>query len=281
MEMNVAAESLAVLGHEGRLSVFRLLMRRAPQGARPGDIAAALGLKPATLSAYLSALEQTGLITARRDGRAIFYSVHIAATAGLMDYLLADCCRGRPDICAPLSHSLLLEESPMSPRLYNVLFICSGNSARSIFAEAILASVGPGKFNAYSAGTRERSELNPFALELLARNGHDVSGLRSKNIAEFQAADAPVMDFVFTVCDAAANEECAPWAGQPLTAHWGVADPVKATGTDAEKALDFARAYAELRRRIVSFVALPFAELEKVALQQHLDTLGTDRGANL
>lgn len=161
-------------------------------------------------------------------------------------------------------------------RPYNVLFICSGNSARSIFAEAILRDLGQPKFRAFSAGTRPGSTLNPFALEVLARNGHGTDGLRAKHIAEFQAEDAPKMDFVFTVCDLAATEECAPWPGQPMTAHWGVADPVKAQGSDAEKGLAFAHAYGELRRRIAAFAALPLRELERLALQQRLDHIGQE-----
>ncbi|GGH48684.1 helix-turn-helix domain-containing protein [Frigidibacter albus] len=278
MEIKTASESLAVLGHEGRLSVLRLLMRRMPQGARPTEIAEALGMKPNTLSAYLSALEGAGLIAAERQGRAITYTANLPGIGGLIDYLYADCCRGRPDICTPAAFraGVSLEER-MEDRVYNALFICSGNSARSIFAEALLRDVGKGRFNAFSAGTKPHSELNPYALEVLERAGHDVSTMRSKHLSEFQSADAPAMDFVFTVCDAAANEECPPWPGQPITAHWGVADPVKATGTDAEKGLAFSRAYAELRRRIIAFAALQVGELEKVALQRKLDDIG--RGA--
>ena len=164
----------------------------------------------------------------------------------------------------------------MSDRPLAVLFICSGNSARSIFAEAILADVGGGRFRAYSAGTRPGTALNPFAVEVLTRAGLDPSGLRAKHVAEFEGAGAPRMDFVFTVCDQAADEECAPWPGQPLTAHWGVPDPVKAVGTEAERGLAFAAAFGELRRRILAFAALPFAELEKVALQHQLDRIGKD-----
>jgi protein-tyrosine-phosphatase len=159
---------------------------------------------------------------------------------------------------------------------FDVLFICSGNSARSIFAEALLRDLGRGKFQAFSAGVRPNSELNPFALEVLARNGHDVAGLRAKHVAEFQQPGAIVMDFVFTVCDAAAGEDCPPWPGQPITGHWGMPDPTRAEGTDAEKALVFAQTYAALRRRIQAFVALPFDTLSRIALQAHVDRIGTD-----
>ena len=162
---------------------------------------------------------------------------------------------------------------------FDVLFICSGNSARSIFAEALLRDLGKGKFQAFSAGTRPNTELNPFALEILKRNGHDISGLRSKHLSEFQQPGSIVMDFVFTVCDTAAAEECPPWTGQPITGHWGLPDPVKATGTDAEKALVFAQTYAALRRRIMTFVELPFESLSRMSLQSRVDAIGTDAQA--
>ena len=159
---------------------------------------------------------------------------------------------------------------------YNVLFICSGNSARSIFAEALLRDLGKGKFNAYSAGTRPGTQLNPLALEVLARNGHDTSTLRSKHVSEFQEPGAPAMDFVFTVCDTAAAEECPPWPGQPITGHWGLPDPVKAAGTTAEKALVFAQTYGALRRWIEAFVELPIASLDRISLQAHVDRIDAD-----
>ncbi|WP_212524702.1 helix-turn-helix domain-containing protein [Actibacterium sp. MT2.3-13A] len=276
MELNDATTILSALAHEGRLSVFRLLARRAPEGVRPSEIATALGLKPNTLSVYLGALERAGLLNSERQGKSVFYSVHLARMGALVDFLAADCCRGRPDLCAPLTARALATtgESAMPDRKFNVLFICSGNSARSIMAEALLASIGSAKFNAYSAGTKPFSELNPFAVEMLKRNDHDVSGLRAKTIAEFQRAGAPVMDFVFTVCDQAANEECPPWPGQPITGHWGLPDPVKVTGTDAEKALAFATTYAQMRRRVLAFAALPFDQLDRLALQAQVDAIG-------
>ena len=157
---------------------------------------------------------------------------------------------------------------------FDVLFICSGNSARSIFAEAMLRDLGRGKFQAFSAGSRPNTDLNPFALDVLKRNGHAIGGLRSKHISEFQQPDAIRMDFVFTVCDTAAAEECPPWPGQPITGHWGMPDPARATGTDAEKALVFAQTYGALRRRIMAFVALPFDSLSRMSLQTSVDAIG-------
>jgi arsenate reductase len=269
MEIIDATSTFAALGSPGRLAVFRLLMRHAPQGVRPTEIAQSLDLKQNTLSHHLAALEQVGLIRHQRDGRSLFYTVDLDRAGALVAYLVNDCCRGRPGLCPALPET----EAAMT-RPYNVLFICSGNSARSIFAEAILNDLGAGRFRAFSAGTRPGTALNPYAITVLERAGHDVSGLRSKHISEFEQPDAPQMDFVFTVCDAAASEECAPWPGQPMTAHWGLPDPVKATGTDAEKALAFARTYAELHKRLTGFAALSFDQLDRLALQHRLDDLG-------
>ncbi len=274
MEQIDAPLAFTALGHPGRLAVFRLLMRRVPQATRPGEIARLTGVKPNTLSHHLADLEAAGLIHSERQGRAILYSVALENLTALVGYLVADCGRGRPE----LSAALIAQGARPVPRNrpLNVLFICSGNSARSIFAEAILRDLGGDRFRAFSAGTRPGSALNPIAVDLLRRNGLPVAGLRAKHIAEFELPGAPRMDFVFTVCDAAASEECAPWPGAPLTAHWGVADPVQAEGTEAERGLAFARAFSELHRRIAAFAALPFDTLDRLALQQQLDRIGLD-----
>lgn len=161
----------------------------------------------------------------------------------------------------------------MPDRKYNVLFICTGNSARSIFAESILRALSGDRFNVFSAGTRPYSELNPFALKVLEDKGHDISLLRSKNVSEFSGRDAPALDFVFTVCNRAANEECPAWEGQPISGHWGMPDPVKADGTDAEKSLAFQHAYGALKRRIEAFTALPVESLDRIALQSAIDRI--------
>jgi ArsR family transcriptional regulator, arsenate/arsenite/antimonite-responsive transcriptional repressor / arsenate reductase (thioredoxin) len=273
MEQNRAAHAFATLGHPGRLAVFRLLMRFTPQGVRPTEIAEALGLKQNTLSHHLADLTSSGLVAVERRGRSLFYSVDLDTTEGLIGHLALTIGRGRPDLLGPLKR-YTEEHDPMRDTDFDVLFICSGNSARSIFAEALLRDLGKGKFQAFSAGTRPGTQLNPFAIEILERNGHDVSGLRAKHLSEFQKPDSIKMDFVFTVCDTAAAEECPPWPGQPITGHWGLPDPVKAAGTEAEKALVFAQTYAALRRRIQAFVALPFESLSRIALQTHVDRLG-------
>jgi protein-tyrosine-phosphatase/DNA-binding transcriptional ArsR family regulator len=274
MEMSHATHAFATLSHPGRLAVFRLLMRFAPRGVRPTEIAEALGLKPNTLSHHLADLTASGLVQVERRGRSLYYAVDFDTTEGLIGYLALDVGRARPDLLAPLLSAR--KDPAMRDTDFNVLFICSGNSARSIFAEALLRDLGKGKFLAFSGGTRPNTELNPFALEVLRRNGHDVSSLRSKHISEFQQPGSVVMDFVFSVCDTAAAEECPPWPGQPITGHWGLPDPARATGTDAEKALVFAQTYAALRRRIAAFVDLPFDSLNRLSLQARIDALGTD-----
>ncbi|WP_149587274.1 metalloregulator ArsR/SmtB family transcription factor [Tabrizicola flagellatus] len=277
MEQNRAVHAFATLGHPGRLAVFRLLMRFAPRGVRPTEIAEALGLKQNTLSHHLADLTSAGLVHVTRDGRSLFYAADLDATEALIGYLALDVGRARPELIAPLFPAQ--KDPAMRDTDFDVLFICSGNSARSIFAEALLRDLGKGKFQAFSAGYRPGTELNPFAIEILKRNGHDISGLRSKHISEFQKPGSIVMDFVFTVCDTAAAEECPPWPGQPITGHWGLPDPVKATGTDAEKALVFAQTYAALRRRIAAFVELPFESLSRLSLQARVDAIGADTEA--
>ena len=159
-------------------------------------------------------------------------------------------------------------------RPYNVLFLCTGNSARSIFGEAILNKIGKGKFVAYSAGSDPKGAVNPHTLTLLNRLGFATEHLRSKNWSEFSKAGAPELDFVFTVCDNAANEVCPVWPGQPMTAHWSIPDPAAAQGSEAEIAAAFRQAMMTLQRRIELFANLPVAALDRMSLKQRLDEIG-------
>lgn len=158
--------------------------------------------------------------------------------------------------------------------MLNVLFLCTGNSARSILAEAYLNFAGKGKFKAYSAGSKPGGRVNPFALELLEKTRIDAAGLRSKSWDEFAKADAPKMDFVFTVCDSAAAEPCPYWPGQPMTAHWGVPDPAAVEGSDEEKRKAFSRAFSALSARINLFINLPIDKLDRLALTKQLQDIG-------
>ncbi len=158
--------------------------------------------------------------------------------------------------------------------MLNVLFLCTGNSCRSIMAEAITNRDGAGRFHAFSAGSQPKGEVHPYALDLLASLGHPTSGLRSKSWEEFAVPGAPRLDFVFTVCDNAASEVCPVWPGQPISAHWGIPDPAVAEGTEAERRVAFADAYRMLRNRISLFINLPMQSLDRLSLQKRLDEIG-------
>lgn len=164
-------------------------------------------------------------------------------------------------------------------KCYNVLFLCTHNSARSVIAEAIMNRLGNGRFNGFSAGSQPRGTVNPFAMQLLERLNYDTSAIRSKSWDEFATPTAPRMDFVFTVCDNAANETCPVWPGQPMSAHWGVEDPSETKGSDAVIAAAFADTHRMLYQRISIFTNLPLASLDSLALQRQLDAIGRQDGA--
>ena len=167
----------------------------------------------------------------------------------------------------------------MTDRIFNVLFLCTGNTARSVLAEGILRRDGAGRFNAFSAGSQPKGIVNPFALKTLAAYDYPADGYRSKSWDEFAVAGAPKMDFVFTVCDSAAGEACPIWPGQPMTAHWGIEDPAAIEGTDIDKERAFAEAFRYMRNRIGAFIALPMKSLDQIALQKKLGEIGGMEGA--
>lgn len=162
----------------------------------------------------------------------------------------------------------------MNNKTYNVLFLCTGNSARSILAEVLLNHLGKGQFHAYSAGSHPEGAVNPVAMELLQKNRLPVTHLRSKSWDEFSLPGAPQFDFVFTVCDKAAGEVCPAWPGQPMTAHWGIDDPAAATGSDEDTRKAFVKAFTQLGRRISLFISLPMEKLDKLSLKRQLDDIG-------
>ena len=167
----------------------------------------------------------------------------------------------------------------MSNQTYNVLFLCTGNSARSILAESLINHWGKGKFRGFSAGSFPKGQVHPLALDLLARMGLPAEGFRSKSWDEFAAAAAPPLDFIFTVCDNAAGEVCPVWPGKPMTAHWGIADPAAVEGTESDKAFAFRKALKELETRIKLFTALPIASLDRLKLQEALRAIGKPASA--
>ena len=256
MEHDVITQ-LSALAHPQRLAVFRLLMRRYPDRVAAGEIGAAVGARPSTLSAYLADLEEAGLIDHDRRGTSLRYRAVLPQVQGLVDHLLADCCRARVLPAAP----------PRPGRVRNVLFVCSGNSARSLMAEAILRDLAGSRFEAFSAGTEARGTPHAPALAMLRELGHDTAALYSKPAAPFLDADAPRMDLVITVCDRAANTDLPAWPGQPVQAHWGLPDPVALATPEA-----LADTYLTLRARLDRLTRLP-ADLPRAPLQQAVDDL--------
>ncbi|MFZ4788131.1 MAG: arsenate reductase ArsC [Beijerinckiaceae bacterium] len=162
----------------------------------------------------------------------------------------------------------------MSDPMYNVLFLCTGNTARSVLAEGILRKLGEGRFRAYSAGSQPKGMVNPFAVKVLGNYDYPTDGYRSKSWDEFSGPEAPVMDFVFTVCDSAAGETCPFWPGQPMTAHWGIPDPAAVEGTDIEKEAAFVTAFKQMRNRIEVFTALPLKSIDAMTLGAKLKDIG-------
>lgn len=168
----------------------------------------------------------------------------------------------------------------MAERIFNVLFLCTGNSGRSILAESVLRKIGSDRFAAFSAGSHPKGAVNPFAIKVLERLEYPTDGLRSKSWDEFAASGAPTMDFVFTLCDDAARETCPVWPGQPMTAHWGIEDPAAVEGTDIEKEAAFSTAARYVKNRISAFVVLPIRSLDKLSLTARLREIGTLEGAS-
>jgi len=282
-----AIAELGALAHPTRLAAFRQLVRVGPSGLAAGEAARLLNVPHNTLSGHLAELAQAGLVESRRDGRSVVYSADLDGLARLVSFLVEDCCGGRPEACGK-SHPLLARIGELARRernstelnrIYNVLVLCTGNSARSIMAEAILNKLGQGRFRAFSAGSQPKGEIHPQARALLSQLGCDVSWLRSKSWDEFAKPGSPSMDFVFTVCDDAAGEACPIWPGAPMTAHWGIPDPAAVKGTPAEIRAAFAEAYRLLHSRISLFVALPFEALDEVALRGKLKEIGGLKGA--
>ncbi len=282
MILDDAVKALAALAQETRLEAFRRLVRAGPDGMAAGALAQALAVPANTLSFHLAQLVQAGLAVSRREGRSIRYTADFARMNGLLGYLTENCCGdGRPvSVCCPPAASAPLptDGSAMTePRLYTVLFLCTGNSARSIMAEAALSRWGAGRFRALSAGSHPTGRVNPLALKLLGQLNYDTAGFRSKSWDEFAGPDAPALDFVFTVCDNAAGEVCPVWPGQPMTAHWGVEDPAAFDGPEEQALKLFRRVYLELEHRIKLFTSLRVEALDRLSLQNRLTAIGTAR----
>lgn len=275
MELERATLAFAAIGQATRLDLLRQLLAAGASGLAAGDVAARLGVPASTLSFHLRTLEQAGLIGATRQGRQLIYAARFAALRELVAFLADACCDGAPERCGDL-HRLLdppMETTAMAAT-FNVLFLCTRNSARSIMAEAILGKIGDGRFRAFSAGSDPAPDGPlPEVVQQLKAVGHDTSALRSKDWAEFAGPDAPAMDFVIALCDTLAAQRCPDFGAHAVTASWPLPDPAKFAGSTAERATLLHELYAALRRRLELFVALPFASLDRLALRARLDEL--------
>jgi ArsR family transcriptional regulator, arsenate/arsenite/antimonite-responsive transcriptional repressor / arsenate reductase (thioredoxin) len=265
---NIVA-ALAALAQETRLEILRLLVERGSGGMPAGEIGDRLKLPSPTLSFHLNQLRHAGLVDSQRQSRLIIYNAKLRTMDDLLGYLSDKCCADRPLKTAPV----LAHRPPAPKHLYNVLFLCTRNSARSIMAECAMNRWGEGRFRAFSAGNKPRGEVHPITVQVLKQFGYETNGLSSKSWAEYAQPDSPKLDFVFTLCDRAAAETCPTWPGQPIRAHWGVEDPVAVFGRSARRKA-FVKAYMEVEQRIRIFAALPVEMLERFALEHWVTEIG-------
>jgi protein-tyrosine-phosphatase/DNA-binding transcriptional ArsR family regulator len=276
METSEAAGAFAALSQETRLDLIRLLIAQGATGLPAGEIANRLAVPSSTLSFHLAALERAGLTQSTRQGRLIVHAARIVGVRRLLAFLTEACCAGQPELCGDLARlfpPLPDEDKGMTPA-FNVLFLCTHNSARSIMAEAILHKSGGTRFHAYSAGSEPIAAPLPEVIDRLKILGHDVTALRSKSWNEFTGPNAPRMDFVITLCDTLHGQICPDFGELVVTGAWPLPDPVKFSGNVVERSTMLNELYASLRRRIEIFTALPFASLDRMAIKARLDELG-------
>jgi protein-tyrosine-phosphatase/DNA-binding transcriptional ArsR family regulator len=275
METSEAAGGFAALSQETRLDLMRLLIAEGANGLPAGEIANRLAIPSSTLSFHLAALEHAGLTQSTRHGRQIVHAVRIVGLRRLLAFLTEACCAGHPELCGDLARLLppLPEEDKGMTPAFNVLFLCTHNSARSIIAEAILQRSGGTRFHAYSAGSEPIDAPLPDVIQRLKILGHDVTALRSKSWNEFTGPNAPRMDFVITLCDTLHGQICPDFGELAVTGAWPLPDPAKFSGSAVERATMLNELYASLRRRIEIFMALPFSALDRMAIKARLDEL--------
>jgi protein-tyrosine-phosphatase/DNA-binding transcriptional ArsR family regulator len=276
METLEAVGAFAAIAQETRLDLMRLLLAQGANGLPAGEIATLLGVPSSTLSFHLAALERAGLTQSTRQGRQIVHAARINGVRRLLTFLTETCCGGRPELCGDLARlfpPLPEEDKGMIPA-FNMLFLCTHNSARSIMAEAILQKFGGGRFHAYSAGSNPIAAPLREVIDRLKVLGHDVSSLRSKSWNEFTGPNAPRMDFVIALCDILHGQTCPDFGEVVMTGAWPLPDPAKFKGSPTERAILLNELYASLRRRIDIFTALPFASLDRMAIKARLDEIG-------
>ena len=257
--------------------MVRRLLTVHPQSLTAGEIARYFDVPHNTMSTHLAILTRAGLVTVAKQGRVMNYSADPRSFRELVGFLARDCCNGQPELCADILKALPdapeTKESFMSPS-FNVLFLCTHNSARSIMAEALLEKIGKGRFHAYSAGSDPAAKPVPEVVERLKALGHDVSKLRSKSWNEFAHADAPRMDFIISLCDTIDGEVCPDLGADIVTAAWPLPDPAQFTGSLGERTTLLNELYGMIRRRIEIFTSLPFTSLDKMAVKVRLDEIG-------
>lgn len=271
-------EGLGSLAQPTRLAAFRHLLLAHPKSVTAGEIARRCEVPHNTMSTHLSILSRAGLVTVERDGRAMNYRADVRGFRGLIRFLASDCCAGRPELCGDLARLLPeevedMKDNTMSPA-FNVLFLCTQNSARSIMAESLLQKIGKGHFNAYSAGSDPAAKPMAEVVDRLKVLGHDVTNLRSKSWNEFTGPNAPKMDFIIALCDTLDGQVCPDFGEKNITAAWPLPDPAKFTGSPTERTTLLNELYAMIRRRLEIFTSLPFASLDKMAIKARLDEIG-------
>ncbi|MGH6620855.1 MAG: metalloregulator ArsR/SmtB family transcription factor [Alphaproteobacteria bacterium] len=282
MDSSHAAIAFSALSQETRVSLLRLLAGAGAIGMPAGEIQARLSVPASTLSFHLSVLENAGLVQSTRRGRQMIYAVRINGLRELVAVLTETCCARNPDLCFDLEKLFPIcipEEAGMKPS-FNVLFLCTHNSARSIAAEALLNKIGRGSFRAYSAGSEPADAPNPAVIEKLKGLGHDVSRLRSKSWDEFARPDAPKMDFVIALCDTVQGQQCPEFGNTAVTASWPLPDPSHYRGSEVERGILLNQLIAMLSRRLEIFCNLPFESLDRISLETRLEKIGESSPAN-
>jgi arsenate reductase len=253
---------LAALAQETRLEIIRMVVERGPGGMRAGEIGERLKMPSATLAFHLNQLRHANLVTATRQSRLIIYTAQAPTMQSLIEHLSRHCVK-------------VDGANSAGARVFNVLFLCTNNSSRSIMAECIANRLGSGRFQAFSAGSKPLGRIHASALQVLKKAGYVTRGLRSKSWNEFAQADSPPLDFVFTLCDRANAEICPSWPGQPIRAHWGIEDPVAVATSQTESPQEpFIEAYSAIEQRIKIFTALPIETLERFTLQRWVTEIG-------
>jgi protein-tyrosine-phosphatase/DNA-binding transcriptional ArsR family regulator len=274
----IAIEGFGSLAQPTRLAAVRHLLAVHPGCLSAGEIARRCDVPHNTMSTHLGILSRAGLIAVEKDGRSMNYRADVTGFRGLLDFLSRDCCNRRPEVCGDafdLPSNAIEEptEKFMRPA-FNVLFLCTQNSARSIIAEALLEKVGKGRFHGYSAGAQPAKAPLPEVLDRLEVLGHDVSRLHCKSWDEFKGPDAPRMDFIIALCDAPNGQVCPDLGGQFVTGAWPLPDPAQFKGSPIERTTLLNELYAMIRRRIEIFTSLPFDSLDRMAVKARLDEIG-------